>query len=125
MLQRAGTPSHGWGPRFAWVPLECCRVSPFESDLTAQGGPSHQLRSLSNHILIFASPQFNMVRPRWSPLKGAERCEFLGGQPTRSTDSPTAPYSNTMSKISMSTKGGAAINRPSTPIFNIRQSVGT
>ena len=39
--------------------------------------------------------------------------------------SPLAFYSNAASKISMSTKGGSALNRPLTPIFDIRQSVGT
>jgi hypothetical protein len=34
-------------------------------------------------------------------------------------------YSNTASKISMSTKGDSATNGPPTPTFDIRQSVGT
>ena len=37
----------------------------------------------------------------------------------------TGLYSNTASKISMSTKGGFAINAPSAPIFSSRHRVGT
>ena len=57
--------------------------------------------------------QYEEIRAEWSLV-------FKFG----AVHSPIA-YSNAASKISMSTKGGSALNRPLTPIFDIRQSVGT